>query len=634
MPGLVTLRSGFQSTCVALVVAGLAACGGGGESPSTPVTSTETSASASADTGDQTAQTAAASNGTSDTAGSSSSTSPMVVGANTKAVTNQSGVPVTTRQNAFRLLTQGTFGPVSADVASVAMNGGTAWLDAQLAMPSSTTFVKRWDSDNAAIKLKTPGLTADGNSIISQFYYHAINGKDQLRQRVAYALSQIMVVSLQGIPVSQSRTAASYMDMLNRDAFANYRTLIQDVTLHPAMGVYLNSLHNMKENLITGQIPDQNFAREVMQLFSIGLVQLNPNGTPKLLNMQPVETYSANDISGLSKALTGWSWYGPDTSDPRFYGDPAAQDPNRTIQPMQGYTKWHSTSAKQFLGVTIPAQQTPNPSASLATALDTIYNHPNVGPFIARQLIQRLVTSSPSTAYVGRVAAVFNNNGSGVRGDLKAVVRAILTDTEARTPTGTSYGKVREPVLRLTAWMRAFGATSDSGIVKMWPTDDPGKQLAQSPLRSPSVFNFYRPGYIAPATETGAKSLTMPELQITNETSVAGYINFMTSTVRYGIGQLGVHNGVTRADVQPNYAPEQALATDSASLVDDVTSKLVGDGAPDSYKAMIRTAVDSIAIPVAKTDGSNASQIDYAKTVRVNAAVLLCLVSPEFIIQK
>jgi len=540
----------------------------------------------------------------------------------------------TTPLNAYRLLTQATFGPTSADVSSVTAGGGTAWLNAQLAMSSSTTFVARWDSDNAAIQKTAPGRTADGSSIISQFYYHALNGKDQLRQRVAYALSEIMVVSLFGVTDGQSRSVASYMDMLNRDAFSNYRTLIQDVALHPAMGTYLNSMHNVKENPVTGQIPDQNFAREIMQLMSIGLVQLNRDGTAKLAGGVPQETYGPDDISGLSKVFTGWSWYGPDTSDARFYGAVNAQDPSRTSRPMQGYTKWHSTSPKTFLGTTIPAQQTPSPSASLAQALDTIYNHPNVGPFLSRQLIQRLVTSSPSTAYVDRVAAVFNNNGSGVRGDLKAVVRAVLTDTEARTPSVAAYGKVREPVLRLTAWMRAFAATSDSGIVKMWPTDDAGKQLGQSPLRSPSVFNFYRPGYVAPDSQTGAKGMTMPELQTTNETSVAGYINFMTGTVRYGIGQTGTYNGAQRYDVQPNYAPEVALADNSSDLVADVVNKLAGPNATSSYKSMIQTAVDSISVPALKADGSNSSLVAYQKTVRVNAAVLLCLVSPEFLVQK
>jgi uncharacterized protein (DUF1800 family) len=538
----------------------------------------------------------------------------------------------TTRLDAYRLLTQGSFGPKPDDVTSVAASGAAAWVDAQLALASSTTFVARWDTDNAAVQLQNPSLTADGNSIISQFYYHAMNGQDQLRQRVAFALSEIMVVSLQGIPVSQSRAAAAYLDMLNRDAFGNYRALLQDVALSPAMGIYLNSMHNIKENPATGQIPDQNFAREVMQLFSIGLVQLNPNGSKKLVNGQPVQTYTPDDIFGMSKVFTGWSWAGPDTSDPRFYGDPSAQAPDRLIQPMQGYTKYHSTSEKDFLGAAVPPQSTPDPAASLKTALDTLANHPNVGPFIGRQLIQRLVESNPSQAYVSRVAAVFNDNGSGVRGDLKAVVRAILLDPEARAAKGTSYGKVREPVLRLTAWMRAFNASSDAGNVLMWNTDDPGLALAQSPLRSTTVFNFFRPGYVAPGTQTGAQGLTMPELQITDETTTAGYINFMTSTVSKGVGQIRPHGTYPRADVQPDYSAELALVDNTSALVDEVARKLVGDGVSDTLESKIRTAVDSVPIPVANQ--WNGNQVSAAKNNRVYTAVLLTLSSPEFIVQK
>jgi uncharacterized protein (DUF1800 family) len=391
-------------------------------------------------------------------------------------------------------------------------------------------------------------------------------------------------------------------------------------------------MHNVKENPATGQVPDQNFAREVMQLMSIGLVQLNADGTKKLVNGAPVPTYTPDDVVGLSKVFTGWSWYGHDTSNDRFWGGTTAanQDPQRLVMPMQAYPQFHSTSAKTFLGTTIPAQGTPDPAASLKAALDTIANHPNVGPFIGRQLIQRLVESNPSPAYVGRVAAVFNNNGSGVRGDLGAVVKAILLDPEARTASGDGYGKVREPVLRLTAWMRAFNATSDSGKVKMWSTEDPIRQLNQSPLKAGSVFNFYRPGYLAPGTKTAANGFTMPELQITNETSVAGYINFMTGVVSHGVGQAGP----TRLDVQPDYRPELALVSDSAALVNDVTSKLIGPNVTTTLKTKIQTAVDSIVIPARHPDGSNQGWIDQLNNNRMYTALLLTVASPEFIVQK
>jgi len=223
-----------------------------------------------------------------------------------------------------------------------------------------------------------------------------------------------------------------------------------------------------------------------------------------------------------------------------------------------------------------------------------------------------------------------------VRGDLKAVVRAILLDAEARDATlpvsSDSYGKVREPVLRLTAWMRAFNATSDSGKVLITGTDDPGLELGQSPLRSPSVFNFYRPGYVAAGSLSGARGLTVPELQITDETSVAGYINYMTGVVTRGAGLRSA--GATRPDVQPDYSAELALAAQTVPLVDGVVGKLLGDGMPDTFKAEIRAAVDSIVVPALKAGGANQAQVNAAKQNRVLTAVLLALAAPEFVVQK
>ncbi len=220
-------------------------------------------------------------------------------------------------------------------------------------------------------------------------------------------------------------TLASYLDTLSTHAFGNYRDLLEAVSKHPAMGQYLTSLANRGDN---GRVPDENFAREVMQLFSIGLVELNVDGTPKLVNGNPVDTYGMDDIRGLARVFTGWGWGNTGTPDPvngRFAGN-NPEDPMRRVIPMQFYAQYHSPLEKQFLGVTVPAG-TAGPQA-LKAALDTLASHPNVGPFIATRLIQHMVTSNPSPAYVGRVAAVFNNNGSGVRGDLKATVRAVLFD--------------------------------------------------------------------------------------------------------------------------------------------------------------------------------------------------------------
>jgi len=540
----------------------------------------------------------------------------------------------TTHANAFRLLTQATFGPTDADIDSVMSLGVAGWLDKQLAMPPKANYLARWNADDAA----TNG-DASSSTVGSAIYQAAFSNEDQLRQRVAYALSQIFVISTVDIPLGYRRaqTSADYYDMLSKNAFGNFRTLIQDVSLHPAMGVYLSSRSNAKENLALGRIPDQNFAREIMQLFTIGLVQLNIDGTPKLSNGKQIPTYAQEDIDGLSRVFTGWGWYGPDNSKDRWYSDPAVLTPDRLWMPMQAYPDYHSTSEKDFLGVVVPAQQTPDPAASLKVALDTLFKHPNVAPFISKQLIQRLVTSNPSHAYVARVARVFNDDGHGVRGNLKAVVRAIFMDTEARSAsiaTAPGWGKIKEPVLRFTSVLRAFGAKSDSGLWLINPTDNPATQLGQSPLRSDSVFNFYRPGYMNAGGATASNGLVAPELQITTESSVAGYANFMMNVLQRGVGQKGLDGLASRYDVHVDLSPEVRLAPDSTALVDDVTVRLLGDTVSGELKNQIKTGIDSIVIPEPNKAGTNGAAIERAKTNRAMTAVLLTLASPEFIVQK
>lgn len=546
-------------------------------------------------------------------------------------------IPAST-SDAQRFLTQATFGATDADANRVLAIGYKAWIDEQVAAARSSHRAY-WDTEDAALRAVNPDSGAGSRQILDSFYRQALTGDDQLRARVAFALSQIFVISLLDSTIADNvRGVAGWLDMLNDNAFANYRDLLEAVALHPMMGIYLSHLRNQKENPATGRVPDENFAREVMQLFSIGLHQLNDDATPKTASGgAPIETYTGDDIAGLAKVFTGLSWSGPDTSDARFFGNSSARDADRQWRPMQGYTKYHSTSEKRFLGSTVAAQGSADPMASLRSALDTIAAHPNVGPFIGRQLIQRLVTSNPSPSYVARVASAFNNNGSGVRGDLKAVVKAILLDAEARDPAqaaGANYGKLREPVLRLTAFLRAFNAGSDSGKFLIGTTDDAGTQLGQTPLRAPSVFNFYRPGYVPTNTLAGAAGLAVPEMQITHETSVAGYANFMRSAVQSGVGQNGEDFRAARRDVQPDFSAELALADKPLDLVDRVAAKLAGGSATAGLKAEVREAVESIAIPALRADAGNQSAVDAAKRNRVQMAVLLTLVSPEFVVQK
>lgn len=547
---------------------------------------------------------------------------------------NPQGGKPGSRAEAVRFLNQATFGATEADIDQVMSLGYAAWIDGQFTKPLRSHRAY-WDAENAAIKAVDANKSAGQREVLDTFYRQAVQGEDQLRARVAYALSQIFVISMvDGTVADNTRGVAGYLDMLNEQAFGDYRTLLEQVARHPMMGIYLSHMKNQKENPATGRVPDENFAREVMQLFSIGLKELNPDGSQKLVNGAPADTYTHDDIAGLAKVFTGWSWDGPDTDNGRFFGWSGFQDPDRQWKPMQGYSQYHSVSEKRFLGRTVGAQSKADPNASLKVALDTLASHPNVGPFIGRQLIQRLVTSHPSSAYVQRVAKAFDGNGGGMRGDLKAVIKAVLLDPEARAAGGADGGKLREPVLRLTALLRAYGAASDSGKFLVGATDDPGTQLGQTPLRSPSVFNFYRPGYVPPNTESGALGLTVPEMQLASETTVAGYANYIRSGIQNGFGLNGTDGKAARRDVQLKLDAELAVADKSGDLVDMVANKLLAGQADPALRADMVEAVDSIAVPALKADGSNQSSVDNARKNRVWLALTLACVAPEFLVQK
>lgn len=547
------------------------------------------------------------------------------------------------RAEAARFLTQASFGPTTAEIDRVMALGYRAWIDDQLARPASSNRAF-WDEQDAAVKAADPTNTsasigADG--VYNAFWRHALTGEDQLRQRLAFALSQIFVISLaDGNVGNQPRAVAHYLDMLGEKGTATYRELLEAVSLHPMMGTYLTSIRNRKADTRTGRVPDENYAREVMQLFAIGLVELNDDGSVKQANGAAKETYGPADIAGLAKVFTGWSWACGDLSNTCFNSGAlgGVSDPERWTKAMVGYPQYHATEEKSFLGTTIAAQGTADPAASLKAGLDALAGHPNVGPFIGRQLIQRLVTSNPSPAYVAAVAAAFNNNGAGVRGDMKAVLKAVLLHPEARATSDRS-GKLREPVLRLSALLRGFGYASDSGRFRVGNTDNAGTSLGQTAMRSPSVFNFYRPGYVAPGTQAAAAGLVAPEMALAQETTAAGYVNYMRDGISGGFGASGTAtvNGaqVTRRDLQPNFAAEIALADKPAELVQQVADKLMpGDGMPEALKTEIAGAVGAIVIPALNSSGSNQTQIDNAKRTRVNAAVFLTMVSPEFQVQK
>jgi uncharacterized protein (DUF1800 family) len=559
--------------------------------------------------------------------------------------TDEAAAEPPTQEASARFLTQASFGPDEASAERVVALGYNGWIDEQMARPQGSHRAA-WDAAEANIKLTNPSGTIGQDGVINSFWKQALAGDDQLRQRVAYALSQIFVISMQDNNLGENpRSAASFLDMLGSHAFGNYRDLLEAVALHPAMGQYLSHLRNQKADARTGRVPDENFAREVMQLFSIGLVQLELDGSPTFVGGKTVDTYTQADIAGLAKVFTGWSWACPDAPDNGCFFSGSANgnsDPDRRTKPMVAYAQYHSKEEKRFLGTTIQAQTTADPKASLKVALDTLFNHPNVGPFIGKQLIQRLVTSNPGPDYVRAVASAFNDNGAGVRGDLKAVIKAVLLHPEARTLADDAVnakgaGKLREPVLRLSAMLRAFHASSDTGQYRVGNTDNPASQLGQTPLRAPSVFNFYRPGYVAPGTAAAAAGLASPEMQLTQETAAAGYVNYMRDNISQGVGASNTTVGgvaLNRRDVRLDYSAELALAEAPAELVERMNAKLMYGTMPAALKAEIEAAVAKIVLPKLTANGSNQAQLDAARRNRVQAAALLTVVSPEYQVQK
>ena len=526
---------------------------------------------------------------------------------------------VVSAQVASRFLAQATFGPKMADIDAVAATGLDAWLNSQFAKPQTLHL----PPVTAYLNTLAPDLQRGQTAFQWSLWKNFATGDDALRQRVAFALSEIFVVSLgSNISFSYPRGPANYLDTLGANAFGNYRNLLEAVTYSPMMGLYLTHLHNQKENAATGSVPDENYAREVMQLMSIGLYELNFDGTQKQdIAGKPIETYSNADVSGMARVMTGLSWAGPDTSTNRFNGGGLATEPDRELKPMQAYDQFHSTAQKKFLGVTIPAQTLATTNNDVRIALDTLFNHPNVGPFFGKQLIQKLVSSNPSETYVARVAAAFNNNGSGVRGDMKAVIRAVLLDSEARGAANAISGKLREPAVRLVHWMRAFNARSIDGRFLLGTTTDPATQLGQTPMYSPSVFNFFRPGYIPPNSKVGAAGLVAPEAQIINETSIAGYLNYMRGVVTSGIG---TSTGGVR-DIQADYSAELALASNPDALIDRVSLLLAGGNLSATTRATVRAAVASVNIGTATAAADQRN--------RVNLAIYLIMASPEYIFQ-
>jgi len=546
-----------------------------------------------------------------------------------------------TAPSTAHFLTQSTFGPTPDDIDALTGTVAAEWFEDQLALPP--TYNSPLVRQLGAIP-QADGLTDfERRSPVFAFWINAIGAEDQLRQRMAFALSQILVVSnFDNNNLSRNYEGlAYYQDLLTEHAFGNYRELLEDVTYSPAMGYFLTYMGNRRGNENTGRMPDENYAREILQLFTIGVVELNPDGTPTIVNGQPVETYDNTDISGLARVFTGLD-LDPDlreSDEMQAWASPMVERDNR-----------HEEGEKTFLGETIPANT--SMADSIDQALDIIFEHPNVGPFIGRQLIQRFVTSNPDPAYVARVARAFDNGryelpnasvvGDGRRGDLAATLAAVLFDEEARNPSrraAEDFGKLREPVLRFTAWARAFEVDdiTPQFAEPLYFTGSP-EALAQQPYGSPSVFNFYRPGYVAPGTLSGASGMTTPELQLLNATSTTGYVNFVSFFAGGGMEALDTRRLARRFDREgvaidaaranesfvPDYSRELALAGDVEALMDRIDLLMTYGTMSPGSRADIAAAVE--ALPY---DGSDESAL-----ARVHLAVILATSAPDFLVQR
>ncbi len=508
-----------------------------------------------------------------------------------------------------RFLTQATFGATKAEVTRVRQLGFETWLNEQFNAPTTSHIDYL---DNAALT-----ETVYMNQTMEAFWTKALRGNDQLRQRTAFALSEIFVVSAESELSGEPYAMSGYIDTLQQNSFGNFRDVLKNVSLNPAMGAYLDMLKNDREDTYTGRVPNENYAREINQLFSVGLYKLHPDGSLIIdTNGQPIATYDQDSIIGFSYIFTGWGYGGIPVTDQNFYYHYPNTENNFGAWrvPMQPYPYRHSSQPKKLLnGVTLPAGQTPEDD--LDAAIDNIFNHPNVGPFISRQLIQRLVTSNPSPSYVYRVASVFADNGSGVRGDMQAVLRAILLDDEARNPTQITqqgYGKQKEPVLRFSALLRAFDAKAASQKYRIWNLESPIWSMGQNPLRAATVFNFFEPNYIQPGRISRA-GLYSPEFQITNDTQIIGSTNQMRDIVYRGFGW-------NADEIKLDLTNYLSLSNNPSQLVDDLNLVLMAGQMPTAMKTIIVNTVQQL--PAGNP------------TERVRTAIHLIVTSPQFAIQK
>jgi len=468
------------------------------------------------------------------------------------------------------------------------------------------------------------GNEIDNRAHASAFWNAMVEGDDQLRQRMVFALSQILVISdnqMNNKPLAN----ANFIDTLSKHAFGNYRDLLKDVTYTPAMANYLTYLRNRKGDERTGRMPDENYAREFLQLFTTGLVELNMDGSQKLSGNESIEIFTNEDIVGLAKVFTGLSLKGTG-----FW----TADVDSEYSPLVMFQDKHSELEKTFMGKTIAAGTAGD--VAIDEAINHIFEHPNLAPFISRQLIQRFTASSPTPDYVRRVSGAFETGrytsidekrfGTGERGDLQATLAAILLDEQFYDDTaGIRDGKVREPVLRFIHWARAFdvGNVMAENEWYLLYNAASNTRLGQQPFQSPSVFNFYRPGFVAPGSQSGAAGLTAPELQTVNDGAAIGYANFMLQFVFNTTPQ----RDDTMDGFVPDYTNEVALAETPEALADHLNALLLGGRMSPQTKTRIVSVLNEIPIREA------ASEADEDKITRAAVAVYMTVTSPAFALE-
>jgi uncharacterized protein (DUF1800 family) len=539
-----------------------------------------------------------------------------------------SGEGLTGKKNEMaRFLTQAAFGFSETDLTEATESGIENWLENQFLLPESQ-YEERMDSFALVLYQyylangeDPENLSSDANWVHFRYAWWDINtfGEDQLRQRMAYALSQILVISDDGNIGSFAKGLAAYYQLLSKHAFGNYRDLLYDITLHPAMGSYLSHLNNPKEIPEENIHPDQNFAREIMQLFTIGLFELNMDGTRKVDgDGNHIPTYNNKDIEELAKVFTGLGIGKnlPGMGEPSFGNGLYGAD---VTVPMKMYEEWHQQGEKQFLGSSVPAGQTG--IEDISDALDILFNHPNTSPFVSRLLIQRFVTSNPSPQYIRRVSQVFANDGFGVRGNLKAVIKAILLDEEARScewSQNPRSGKMTEPVLRHTHFLKAVGVTSPSGYFLNLGSGIENNAF-QHPLSSPSVFNFYLPDHI-PTGILSEEGLFAPEFQILNTLSSLDYANLAFSWNYYESTINNWENEYfgSATNASAYYIPAQ----DDEVLINHIDQIFTNGRMSQETRAIIKEAIGTM-LPTL-----------YGTREKINLAMYLTLISPDYIIKK